>query len=46
MTSERLGSYRVSAYNTAHDSENKIHDDAVARRFSRRQQKGFSPIPT
>jgi acyl dehydratase len=33
MTSERLGSYRVSAYNTAHDSENKIHDDAVARRF-------------
>jgi len=33
MTSERLGSYRVSAYNTAHDSENKIHDDSVARRF-------------
>ena len=26
-------SYRVSAYNTAHDSENKIHDDAVARKF-------------
>ncbi|HEY5300198.1 MAG TPA: hypothetical protein VIJ55_05945 [Acetobacteraceae bacterium] len=25
--------YRVRAYNTAHDSENKIHDDAVARRF-------------
>lgn len=25
--------YRVQAYNTAHDSENKIHDDAVARRF-------------
>jgi hypothetical protein len=21
--------YRVQAYNTAHDSENKIHDDAV-----------------
>jgi hydrogenase maturation factor len=26
-------SYRVQAYNTAHSSENKIHDDAVARRF-------------
>ncbi len=25
--------YRVRAYNTAHGSENKIHDDAVARRF-------------
>lgn len=33
MTSESLGPYRVSAFNTAHDSENKIHDDAVARRF-------------
>src|SRR5437773_8792316 len=33
MTSPSLGPYRVSAYNTAHDSENKIHDDAVARRF-------------
>ncbi len=33
MTSEFLGPYRVSAYNTAHDSENKIHDDATARRF-------------
>ena len=33
MTSESLGLYRVSAYNTAHDSENKIHDDSVARRF-------------
>jgi len=33
MTSPPLGPYRVSAYNTAHDSENKIHDDAVARRF-------------
>src|SRR4029077_9487206 len=28
-----LTPYRVSAYNTAHDSENKIHDDATARRF-------------
>jgi hypothetical protein len=27
------GPYRVQAYNTARDSENKIHDDAVARRF-------------
>src|SRR5437016_5669805 len=33
MTSRSLGPYRVSAYNTAHDSENKIHDDAIARRF-------------
>src|SRR6202158_5791999 len=33
MTSEFLGPYRVSAYNTAHDSENKIHDDSIARRF-------------
>ena len=33
MTGQTLGPYRVSAYNTAHDSENKIHDDAVARRF-------------
>src|SRR5947208_2802960 len=33
MTSPPLGPYRVSAYNTAHDSENKIHDDSVARRF-------------
>ena len=32
MTS-RLEAYRVSAYNTAKQSENKIHDDAVARRF-------------
>ena len=33
MTSAFLGPYLVSAYNTAHDSENKIHDDATARRF-------------
>ena len=32
MTS-RLETYRVSAYNTSKQSENKIHDDAVARRF-------------
>ena len=25
--------YRVSAYNTSKLSENKIHDDAVARKF-------------
>jgi acyl dehydratase len=25
--------YRVKAFNTAHDSENKIHDDATAKRF-------------
>jgi hypothetical protein len=28
-----LETYRVSAYNTSKDSENKIHDDTVARRF-------------
>jgi len=28
-----LETYRVSAYNTSKESENKIHDDAVARRF-------------
>jgi acyl dehydratase len=33
MTAEPLKPYRVAAYNTAHDSENKIHDDATARRF-------------
>src|SRR3954453_8431146 len=32
MTS-RIERYSVSAYNTAQQSENKIHDDAVARRF-------------
>jgi acyl dehydratase len=33
MAADYLGPYRVSAFNTAHDSENKIHDDATARRF-------------
>jgi acyl dehydratase len=33
MTADYLGPYCVSAFNTAHDSENKIHDDATARRF-------------
>jgi hypothetical protein len=28
-----MQTYRVRACNTAHDSENKIHDDDVARRF-------------
>jgi hypothetical protein len=32
MTS-RLEAYRVTAYNTSKQSENKIHDDTVARRF-------------
>ena len=32
MTS-RLESYRVEAYNTAKLSENKMHDDTVAKRF-------------
>src|SRR5215813_12082530 len=30
---DRLAPYTISAFNTAHDSENKIHDDATARRF-------------
>ena len=29
----RLETYRVQAYNTAKQSENKMHDDTVARRF-------------
>ena len=33
MTS-RLETYRVSAYNTAKLSENKMHDDTVARNGS------------
>lgn len=31
--SARLEPYRVSAFNTAKQSENKMHDDTVARRF-------------
>jgi acyl dehydratase len=33
MSAAVLEPYRVRAFNTAHDSENKIHDDATARRF-------------
>ncbi len=33
MSVTSLAAYTVAAYNTAHDSENKIHDDATARRF-------------
>jgi acyl dehydratase len=33
MAADYLGPYRVAAFNTAHDSENKIHDDATARQF-------------
>lgn len=33
MSSIELVPYRVVAFNSAHDSENKIHDDATARRF-------------
>jgi acyl dehydratase len=33
MTASPFGPYRVEAFNTARDSENKIHDDAIARRF-------------
>jgi hypothetical protein len=31
--SSRLETYRVSAYNTSKESENKIHDDSVARKY-------------
>ncbi|HEY1299167.1 MAG TPA: hypothetical protein VGF07_01630, partial [Stellaceae bacterium] len=33
MTQSLLGPYRVTAFNTAAQSENKIHEDEVARRF-------------
>ena len=33
MTPAALGPYSVEVFNTAKASENKIHDDAVARRF-------------
>lgn len=33
MSIVQMKTYRVQAFNTAHASENKIHDDSVARRF-------------
>src|SRR5271165_3661849 len=33
MPQSFLGPYQIKAFNTAKESENKIHDDAVARRF-------------
>ncbi len=33
MSRSPLASYRIEAYNTARESENKIHDEGVARRF-------------
>jgi len=33
MTLSHLGPYQVEAFNASKESENKIHDDAVARRF-------------
>src|SRR5215472_17429683 len=33
MSQSYLGPYRVTAFNASKASENKIHDDAVARRF-------------
>jgi acyl dehydratase len=33
MPQSSLGPYQIKAFNTAKESENKIHDDAVARRF-------------
>ena len=39
MTTAVLSTYRVEAFNTAKASENKIHDDATARRFG----LGYAP---
>src|SRR6516162_10106478 len=33
MTDSYLGPYRVDAFNASKESENKIHDDAIARQF-------------
>src|SRR5262245_6251613 len=33
MTESYLGPYRVAAFNASKESDNKIHDDAVARQF-------------
>ncbi len=33
MNATQLAPYQVEAYNTAQESENKIHDDAVAKKF-------------
>ena len=33
LRESHLGPYRVEAFNASKESENKIHDDAVARRF-------------
>ena len=33
MTEPAWGTYRVRAHNIAADSENKIHDDSVARQY-------------
>src|SRR5215831_20408051 len=33
MTDSHLGPYRVEAFNASKESENKIHDDDIARRF-------------
>jgi acyl dehydratase len=33
MPQSPIGPYQIEAFNTAKESENKIHDDAVARRF-------------
>ncbi len=33
MNADAIADYQVEAYNTAKESENKIHDDTVARKF-------------
>ena len=30
---EKIGRHRLIAYHTAHDSEHKMHDDALAKRL-------------
>ncbi len=44
--SSRLETYRVQAYNTAKQSENKMHDDTVAKRFgfTCRSRNGAGPF--
>ena len=41
MTS-RIEPYRVSAYNTSKHSENKMHDDTVAKRYG--FSAGWCPV--
>ena len=44
MTAMTLSPYRVEAFNTAKASENKIHDDAVARQLGFARPAGGGQI--